>query len=112
MQSTVNGNSVQHIIELDKKARQRVAEAKSEAERIIAEAEEKKEQLLKNYRDDSKKHLNIVEKTYRDEADKKIEAIEAEKQAKLDVFDKRLDEHREELMNSIFEAVTGTKRRR
>lgn len=112
MQSTVNGSSVQYIIELDKKARLRVAEAKSEAERITAEAEKKKEQLLKSYRDDSKKHLSIVEKTYRDEADKRIEAIEAEKRAKLEAFDKRLDEHREELMDGIFEAVTGTKRRR
>lgn len=112
MQSTVNINSVQHIIELDKKARQRVAEAKSEAERIIAEAEEKKEQLLKKYNDDSKKHLDNVKKTCSDEASKKIEEIESEKQAKLAAFDKRLAEHREELMNSIFEAVTGTKRRR
>ncbi len=72
MQSTVNGNSIQHIIELDKKARQRVAEAKSEAEKIISESERKKEELLKKYHEDSQKHLNIVEKTYRDEADKKI----------------------------------------
>lgn len=111
MQSTVNGNSIQYIIELDKKARQRVAEAKGEAEKIISESERKKEQLLKNYHDDSQKHLSIVEKTYRDEADKKIEAIEAEKNKKLDAFDKRLDECRKELMDSIFEAVTGTKRR-
>lgn len=112
MQSTVNGNSVQHIIELDKRARERTAEAKSEAERIIAEAEEKKAQLLKSYHDDSKKHLDIVEKTYREEADNKIEQIEAEKQKKLDAFDKRLSENREALADKVFEAVTGTKRRR
>lgn len=112
MQSTVNGSSVQYIIELDKKARERAAEAKTEAERITAEADEKKAQLLKNYRDDSRKHLEIVEKTYREEADRKIEQIEEEKQKKLDEFDKRLDENREALADKVFEAVTGTKRRR
>lgn len=112
MQSTVNGNSVQYIIELDKKARERTAEAKREAEKIIAEAEEKKAQLLKNYHADSEKHLEIVERTYHDDADKRIEKIEAEKQKKLDEFDKRLSENREALADKIFESVTGTKRRR
>ncbi len=112
MQSTVNGSSIQYIIELDKKARERTAEARKEAERITAKAEEKKAALLKNYQNDSKKQLEIVEATYRREAEEKIAEIEADKEKKLRDFDKKLDENREMLADSIFEAVTGSKRGR
>ena len=42
MQSTVNGRSIQTIIEMDKQARQRVMDAVKEAEEIIAQAVEHK----------------------------------------------------------------------
>ena len=111
MQSTVNGSSIQTIIEMDKKAREKVANAKREAEEINSEAEGKKKQMLSDYLEHSKKRLETVEQSYRREADEKISQIDAEKDKKISDFDKMLNENRNSMMNSIFEAVTGCKRR-
>ncbi len=111
MQNTVNESSIQTIIEMDKKAREKVANAQKEAEKINAEAEGKKKKMLSDYREHSQKRLETVEQTFGDEAGKKINNINAEKDKKIAEFDKRLEENRNSLKDSIFEAVTGCKRR-
>lgn len=111
MLSMVNGNSIQYIIELDKKARERSAEAKNEADKILAQAKEKQEQIFKSCRSDSERRLEEFKNSCRTETNRRIDEIEAQKQKKLEAFDKRLDENRESLADEIFEAATGTKRR-
>ncbi|HBH94231.1 MAG TPA: hypothetical protein DDX91_00640 [Ruminococcaceae bacterium] len=111
MQSTVNGSSIQTIIEMDKRARERVANAKKDAEEIRAEAEGKKKQLLSEYRSNSQKSLQELEKSCRNEADEEIGRINADRDKKTAELDRKLDQNRNLLMNNIFEAVTGCKRR-
>lgn len=112
MEKLVNGTSIRYIVELDKKARERVAEAKREAMRIESEAESKKEKLLSDYNEQAKERLQIMEDSYRAETEKEIARIEAEKKRKIEAFDSALSENREKLMDGIFEAVTGAKRRK
>lgn len=112
MEKLVNGTSIRYIVELDKKARERVAEAKREAMRIESEAESKKEKLLSDYNEQAKERLQIMEDSYRAETEKEIARIEAEKKRKIEAFDSALSENREKLMDGVFEAVTGVKRRK
>lgn len=112
MEKLVNGTSIRYIVELDKKARERVAEAKREAMRIENEAESKKEKLLSDYNEQAKERLQIMEDSYRAETEKEIVRIEAEKKRKIEAFDSALSENREKLMDGVFEAVTGAKRRK
>lgn len=111
MQSTVNGGSIKTIIEMDKKAREKVADAKQQAERINAEAEEEKKKLLCEYNTNYKNRLEAEEQTCRSEAEAKIKEIQAKRDKKIADFDKILNDNRDSLMDSIFEAVTGSKRR-
>lgn len=112
MEKLVNGTSIRYIVELDKKARERVAEAKREAMRIESEAERKKEELLADYSKQAKEGLQAMEENYRAETEKEIARIEAEKKRKTEAFDSALSENREKLMDEVFEAVTGAKRRK
>lgn len=112
MEKLVNGTSIRYIVELDKKARERVAEAKRKAMRIESEAESKKEKLLSDYNEQAKERLQIMEDSYRAETEKEIARIEAEKKRKIEAFDSALSENREKLMDGVFEAVTGAKRRK
>lgn len=112
MQDMANGNSIRYIVELDKKARERVAEAARQAEKIDADAQNKKHELLSNYSTHAKERLEIVEKSYRESAEDKIRLIEEDKQRKMEAFDSVLNENREKLADQIFEAVTGSRRRK
>ncbi len=111
MQKLVNGTSIRYIVDLDKKARERVAEARQEAVRIENEAEHKKNKMRADYHEQAKARLEETERSYRSEADKKIAEIETEKNKKIQAFENVLSQNREKLMNEVFEAVTGAKRR-
>ena len=112
MEKLVNGTSIRYIVELDKKARERVAEAKREAMRIEAEAESKKREILSDYNKEAEERLKAMEESYRAETEKEIARIGEEKKRKTDAFDQALSENREKLMNEVFEAVTKAKRRK
>lgn len=111
MQKLVNGTSIRYIVELDKKARERVAEARREAARIETEAENEKNKLRADYNEQAKERLAEMESSYRSEAEKKIAEIEAKRDEKIRAFDEILSQNREKLMDEVFEAVTGKKRR-
>lgn len=112
MEKLVNGTSVRYIVELDKKARERVAAAKQEAMRIESEAESKKQKMLADYKEQAREGLRKMEDSYRAEAEKEIARIESEKKQKTEAFDSALAENREKLMDEVFTAVTGAKRRK
>lgn len=112
MQKLAAGSSIRYIVELDKKARERVAEAKRRAEETEAQAESKKAKMIADYNENARQSLREMEKSYREEADKEMGRIEAEKTAKKEDFDKALSANREALADKVFEAVTGRKRRR
>lgn len=112
MEKLVNGTSIRYIVELDKKARERVAEAKREAMRIETEAEGKKKAMLSDYSKQSEERLKIMEDSVRSDTEKEIARIESERKQKTVAFDKVLSENREKLMDEVFEAVTGAKRRK
>lgn len=107
----MNGNSVKNIVELDKRARERVAEARRKAEQIDAEAKEKTKQLLQDYKDHSRLRLEMLEQSYMAQTDKKLSDIEANKLKKIAAFDKALSDNREALEEQIFNAVIGKERR-
>ena len=111
MQELVTGTSIRHIVELDKKARERVAQAKKQAEEIDFEAESKKKQMVSDYKEHAKKSLLKMEESYRAEADEKILQIEVDKKKKTEDFDNAFSSNRERLADQVFEAVTGKKRR-
>ena len=111
MQKLVNGTSIRYIVDLDKKARERVNEARREAESIENEAESKKNKMRIDYEEQARESLGKMESSYRFEAEKKISKIEADKNKKTQAFDKALSQNREKLLDEVFEAVTGTKRR-
>jgi vacuolar-type H+-ATPase subunit H len=111
MQKLVNGTSIRYIVDLDKKARERVNEARREAESIENEAESKKNKMRIDYDEQARERLGKMESSYRFEAEKKISKIEADKNKKTQAFDKALSQNREKLLDEVFEAVTGTKRR-
>ena len=112
MEKLVNGTSIRYIVELDKKARERVAEAKREAMRIESEAESKKEEMLADYSEQAKERLTAMEEACRAETEKEMARIEAEKKQKTEAFDRALSENRERLLDEVFEAVTKAKRRK
>lgn len=112
MQELVTGTSIRYIVELDKKARERVAEARRQAEEIDFEAENKKKQMISEYKENAEESLRIMEEAYRAETDEKITQIEADKNKKIENFDKALSDNRERLADQVFEAVTGKKRRK
>ncbi|MCM1054921.1 MAG: hypothetical protein NC394_05280 [Bacteroides sp.] len=112
MQELITGTSIRYIVELDKKARERVAQARQQAEEIDFEAESKKKQIVSDYRERAEKSLKAMEEAYRAETDKKIAQIEAEKEEKKESFDRALKANREKLADQVFEAVTGKKRRK
>lgn len=112
MRDTANGNSIRYIIELDKKARERVAEAMRQAEEIDVNAQEKKHKLLSDYSTHAKERLEMVEKSYRESAEEKLRVIEDDKKKKMEAFDSALSKNREMLADQVFEAVTGSKRRK
>lgn len=112
MEKLVNGTSVRYIVELDKKARERVAAAKQEAMRIESEAESKKQKMLADYKEQAREGLRKMEDSYRAETEKEIARIESEKKQKTEAFDSALAENREKLMDEVFTAVTGAKRRK
>ena len=111
MQKLVNGTSIRYIVDMDKKARERVNEARREAESIENEAESKKNKMRIDYDEQARERLGKMESSYRFEAEKKISKIEADKNKKTQAFDKALSQNREKLLDEVFEAVTGTKRR-
>ncbi len=111
MQKLVNGTSIRYIVDLDKKARERVNEARREAESIENEAESKKNKMRIDYDEQARERLGKMESSYRFEAEKKISKIEADKNKKTQAFDKALSQNREKLLDEVFEAVTGIKRR-
>ena len=108
----MNGNSIRNIVELDKRARERVAEARRQAEQIDAEAKEKTKQLLQDYKDHSRLRLEMMEQTYMAETDKKLSDIEANKRKKIAAFDKAMSENSKALEEQIFNAVIGKEWRR
>lgn len=112
MQELVTGTSIRYIVELDKKARERVAQARRQAEEIDLEAENKKKQMISDYKENAEESLRIMEESYRAESDEKIAQIEADKNKKIENFDKALSDNRERLADQVFEAVTGKKRRK
>lgn len=112
MRDMANGNSIRYIIELDKKARERVAEATRQAEEIDADAQNKKRKLLSDYSTHAKERLEMFEKSYRESAEEKIRLIEDDKRKKMEAFDSALNKNREMLADQVFEAVTGSKRRK
>lgn len=112
MQELVTGTSIRYIVELDKKARERVAQARRQAEEIDFEAENKKKQMISEYKENAEESLRIMEEAYRAETDEKITQIEADKNKKIENFDKALSDNRERLADQVFEAVTGKKRRK
>lgn len=112
MQEEISGSSIRNLVEIDKKARERVAEARRQSEEISSDAENKKKQLLSDYSEQAKIRLRDMEVSYRSEADKTIADLEKEKQSKMRAFDKSLSQNREKLANQVFEAVTGRKRRK
>lgn len=112
MKSTFSGSSIQTIIEMDKKAREKVAEAQRQAVEINADAEEQKKKLLSKYRENSESRLEAAEKEFRRDAEEKINLINAQRDKKIAEFDKTLEENRDSLKDSIFENITGCKRRR
>lgn len=105
-----SGNSIQYIIELDKKARERVAQAVKQAEEIDVEAQHKKEEMLKEYQEHSRSRLETAEQSYRQDAEARIAEIEAEAKKKTDAFDRSFDENKQALEKKIFQAVTGSER--
>ena len=111
MQKLDNGTSIRYIVDLDKKARERVAEAKQETVRIENEAESKKNSMRADYHEQAKARLAETESSYRLDADKKIAEIENEKNKKIQAFEDALSQNRDKIMSEIFEAVTGVKRR-
>ena len=111
MQKLVNGTSIRYIVDLDKKARERVNEARREAESIENEAESKKNKMRIDYDEQARERLGKMESSYRFEAEKKISKIEADKNKKTQAFDKALSQNREKLLDEVFEVVTSTKRR-
>lgn len=111
MQSTVNGRSIQTIIEMDKKARQRVMDAVKQAEEISAQADEQKKKLLSDYRKHSESKIEAAEQSFRAESEKKTAEINAERDRRISEFDKIMDGNREKLKDSIFQSVTGCERR-
>ena len=64
-----------------------------------------------DYDEQARERLSKMESSYRFEAEKKISKIEADKDKKTQAFDKVLSQNREKLLDEVFEAVTGTKRR-
>lgn len=112
MHSTVDGSSIKYIIELDKKAREKVAAAKKQAEEIDAQAQSKKNQIIDDYRTNSKNRLDSLEDSCRSDADKRIAEIEAQTKEKTEKFDQAFSRNRKALADRVFEAVTGGKRRK
>lgn len=105
----ISGSSLSYIVELDKKARERVAQAKKQAEEINEEAARKKSRMLEDYNEHSQKRLKIVEESYGEQSDKRIAAIEDEKNKKMAAFEKAMADNAARLEKEIFEAVTGDK---
>ena len=73
--------------------------------------ESKKNKMRIDYDEQARERLSKMESSYRFEAEKKISKIEADKDKKTQAFDKVLSQNREKLLDEVFEAVTGTKRR-
>lgn len=103
----VNINSLSYIIEVDKKAREKVEQARSRAAKIDAQTDEKKKKMLDDYQEHTANRLKIVEDSYGKQADNKIAAIKKKEIEKTEMLKKAMDENRDRLEQEIFKAVTG-----
>lgn len=112
MKNSLSESSILAIVEMDKKARERVFEAQKQVEKINSDAQEQKRKLMAQYRDDSESSLKAAEAEFRKDAEEKIHLINTQKDKKIADFDKILEENKEALKDSIFENITGCKRRR
>ena len=105
--NTLNINVIHDIIRLDKEARSKVAQAKEEADRITADAKLQKQKLFESYRNEAQAKVDLFEKTARAEADAKIAELEADRQKKTELLDKKMAENRERWKKEIVSAITG-----
>lgn len=103
----VNVSSIRSIVEIDKNARKKLEEAKIKSNEMIQQSEREKEELLNNYRERAENRLSTVEKNLKDEADERISKIEAEKNGKIALLDKKMEENKSRWKKEIIAEIIG-----
>ncbi len=107
MQNSVDGTSIASIIEIDKKARQRLEQAKLEAQKIIDIANQRKVELEREYNRASDERLEKIGGEYRSKAEGSLSEIELRSNEKMDKLRQAMEQNRERWEKEIISEIIG-----
>lgn len=107
MQNSVDGTSIASIIEIDKKARQRVEQAKLEAQEIIDNANERKAEIMREYNKASDEQLEKIGGEYQLKAEGSLSEIELRSNEKMDRLREAMEQNRQRWEDEIISRIIG-----
>ena len=102
-------NIINHILEIDEKARKMIVDAQKQKQEILDKAHSSEAVVKKEWLDKAKIRLSNVEESKRAESDEKIFEIEAKKQKRIEKLDKTYNENHMKWEKEIIENIIGHK---
>lgn len=104
----MDSNVIQSILEIDRKAREKLDEAEKKKQRIIADAREEKERIISGRISAADDELKKLEAENKEKAKEKLSVLEQKSADEIAALEMIYEERHSKWTDEIFEAVINS----